>query len=396
MQSVEVIKRIGRVSIERCRASIRLRFTLNGKTHTLTVGKDGKEIKDAAIAKAKQIEADIAWNNFDDTLVKYGKQPKNNLATLPIPPIADSEVTIQKVWENYLSIKGDSISQSVIKTYHPLLNKWISLIDPSQLGITHSQIHIDLLKLTYTKHTVSRLFQIVNAAATLAVKSKLIDHNPYSVYRDSLVVSTKGEKSRKPFEDYEVPIILDAFKSDRFVHPNSVYKHSQYYAFVLCLALTGARPEDIIALTFDDILTNNSRKVLRISKAYTHGELKGTKTETIRMFPINQQLQDCLNLAPIYRNKKGGKLLFPSIKGEYLDLHNFTQRYFTPIVKKLVELGEIENQLPTYHLRHTFITQMIRKGIDIATIANLVGNSPETILSNYLGADKGIELPELF
>jgi integrase len=89
-------------------------------------------------------------------------------------------------------------------------------------------------------------------------------------------------------------------------------------------------------------------------------------------------------------------LLFPSFKGKYLDLNNFTQRIFTPIIKQLVELGEIENQLPTYHLRHTFITQMIRKGVDIATIANLVGNSPETILSNYLGADKGITLPNLF
>jgi site-specific recombinase XerD len=142
-------------------------------------------------------------------------------------------------------------------------------------------------------------------------------------------------------------------------------------------------------------MTQNDRKVIRFSKSFTKGQLKGTKTGTIRIFPVNEQLEECLRKAPIYNNKDLD-LVFPSFEGKYIDLHNFTNRVFKPVVKKLIELGEIENDLTTYSLRHTFITQMVRKGIDISTIANLVGNSPETILEHYLNANKGITLPDLF
>ncbi|TVQ42212.1 MAG: hypothetical protein EA365_15880 [Gloeocapsa sp. DLM2.Bin57] len=394
MQSIEVIKRVDRVSIERCRNSIRIRFTLDKKSYSLTIGKDSKETVKKAVAVANQINADILWNCFDTTLVKYGKAPtKINSNLIQLPNDNDTEITIKEIWDTYLMVRGNSLPNSS-KGHHKGVGKWISLIPSHQLGVSHAQTQIEVLKLTYGKNTVSRLFRSINAACNLAVKLKLLDSNPYAVYRDTLVISTQGERSCKPFEPYEIPIILNAFKTDRFCNPNSAFKHSYYYPFVLCLTLTGARPEDVIALTIDDIIYGKNRKVLRFNKAYTHGELKGTKTETIRMFPINEQLEQCLKIAPIYNNKEHS-LLFPSQKGNYLDLHNFTNRYFTPIVKELVKVGEIENQLPTYHLRHTFITQMIRKGIDIATIGNLVGNSAETILSNYLGTDKGVELPDI-
>lgn len=59
--------------MERFRDSVRLRWTLHGKTYSLTVGKDSRDTLKAARAKAQVIDSDITFERFDPALVKYGK-----------------------------------------------------------------------------------------------------------------------------------------------------------------------------------------------------------------------------------------------------------------------------------------------------------------------------------
>ena len=62
-------EKIGRISVEVFRDSVRLRFRVDGQRYSLTIGKNNKETWEAAIAKAKQIEGDILWNNGSSVLV---------------------------------------------------------------------------------------------------------------------------------------------------------------------------------------------------------------------------------------------------------------------------------------------------------------------------------------
>jgi hypothetical protein len=62
-------EKIGRISVEVFRDSVRLRFRVDGQRYSLTIGKNNKETWEAAIAKAKQIEVDILWNNGSSVLV---------------------------------------------------------------------------------------------------------------------------------------------------------------------------------------------------------------------------------------------------------------------------------------------------------------------------------------
>jgi integrase len=59
-----------------------------------------------------------------------------------------------------------------------------------------------------------------------------------------------------------------------------------------------------------------------------------------------------------------------------------------PCENGLIEAGEIDEYLSLYHLRHTRITEMLRKGIDLATVASWVGNSPKTIMAFYAGTNR--------
>jgi site-specific recombinase XerD len=71
---------------------------------------------------------------------------------------------------------------------------------------------------------------------------------------------------------------------------------------------------------------------------------------------------------------------------KYLRQDHFLNKYWSPIVHSLVEDGVVSKYLPTKNLRQSFITRMIRQGYDVATIARLVGNTPQTIHANYLAA----------
>jgi integrase len=152
------------------------------------------------------------------------------------------------------------------------------------------------------------------------------------------------------------------------------------------LALTGFRPEEAIALTWSDI--KNGRII--VSRAYSQGILKETKTYEARTFPINAQLDKLLQGLPKTQN-----LVFPAPEGGYINQHNFGERYWKPIVKKLVAAGKVGEYLPTYNLRHSWITRMLRSDLDIATVAKLAGNKPDTIMKHYLAArTQDLVLPE--
>jgi integrase len=152
------------------------------------------------------------------------------------------------------------------------------------------------------------------------------------------------------------------------------------------LTLTGFRPEEAIALTWTDI--NNSQII--VSRAYSQGILKSTKTYEARTFPVNTQLGDLLQSLP-----RTQSLIFPAPEGSYINQHNFSERYWKPIVKNLVAAGKVGEYLPTYNLRHSWITRMLRSNLDIATVAKLAGNKPDTIMRHYLAAKtQDLVLPE--
>jgi integrase len=238
----------------------------------------------------------------------------------------------------------------------------------------------------YAASTTKKILLYARAANHWAIEEELLAKNFYSRLFKSIPKSQKSGRSRKCFEKHEIEYILAAFASNEFVSKFSVHSHSHYWGYVQFLSLTGFRPEEAIALSWSDI--KNSRII--VSRAYSQQILKSTKTYETRVFPVNTQLEKLLKSLP-----KTQTLVFPSPEGGYINQHNFGERYWKPIVKKLVSAGKIEEYLPTYNLRHSWITRMLRSGLDIATVAKLAGNKPDTIMKHYLAAQvRDLVLPE--
>jgi integrase len=299
-----------------------------------------------------------------------------------------SELNLLLLWQRYKLAKAQLVALTTQKGDWSEVDRALNFVSPESLEFTASSASLFLAELLerYAGSTARKILLYARAANRWGIEEELLAKNFYSRLFKSIPKSQRSGRSRKCFEKNEIEQIFTAFASNEFVSKFSVHPHSYYWGYVKFLALTGFRPEEAIALSWADI--KNGRII--VSRAYSQGILKETKTYETRTFPVNAQLGKLLQSLPRTQN-----LVFPSPEGGYINQHNFGERYWKLIVKKLVVAGRVQEYLPTYNLRHSWITRMLRSGLDIAIVAKLAGNKPDTIMKHYLAArTQDLVLPE--
>jgi Site-specific recombinase XerD len=299
-----------------------------------------------------------------------------------------SELNLLLLWQRYKIAKAQLVAATTQKGDWPEVDRALNFVSPKCLEFCANSATLLLAELLerYATSTTRKVLLYARAANCWAIEEEWLAKNFYSRLFKNIPKSQCSGRARKCFEKHEIEQILAAFASNEFVSKFSVHLHSHYRGYVEFLALTGFRPEEAIALTWSDIKNNR----IIVSRAYSQGILKETKTYEARTFPVNSQLGKLLRGLPKTQN-----LVFPSPEGGYINQHNFGERYWKPIVKKLVIGGKVGEYLPTYNLRHSWITRMLRSELDIATVAKLAGNKPDTIMKHYLAArTQDLVLPE--
>jgi len=375
-------ERIGEIAIEIRGGSYRLRWTTGGRRYSRTIGKVCAEALKVARAKAQEIYSDILWGRFDSSLQKYFGESKVEVVDKP------TNLNLLLLWQRYKIAKAQLVAPTTQKGDWPEVDRALNFVSPEclEFSVTSASLLLAELLERYAISTVRKVLLYARAANHWAIEEELLTKNFYSRLFKKIPKSQKSDRSCKCFEKHEIEHILVAFASNEFVSKFSVFPHSHYRGYVEFLALTGFRPEEAIALQWNDIKNNQ----IIVSRAYSQGILKSTKTYEARTFPVNSQLGDLLQSLPRTQN-----LVFSSPEGGYINQHNFGERYWKPIVKKLVVAGKLSEYLPTYNLRHSWITRMLRSGLDIATVAKLAGNKPDTIMKHYLAArTQDLVLPE--
>ncbi|MEM1169252.1 MAG: site-specific integrase [Cyanobacteria bacterium P01_H01_bin.35] len=376
-----VIKRIGRVSIEHCRGYIRLRWTFEGKRKSLQVcPKDTVDGLQLATVKAKEIDSDLArydlgLEGYDESLAKYSRRYQKTVEQ----NLSEADWNLKQIWERNKELKKDSISLSTQANSWKSVDKMLQMVDCNQSSASSL---VDGLLKSYSPGGLKRPFDDIVAATNAWAKRNDIK-NPWRDIKSLLPKSKKSSnRSKEAWPRDEINEIIQYFK----ITP----KHSHYHPYVTFLAYTGCRPEEAIALTWDDIYWEE--KYILIDKVYTHGQIKNeTKTGKDRKIPINSQLHELLTK----ECPRVSFLLFPSMKGSYIDQKNFNTRHFKVVVNYLHENKSISKSMPTYNLRNSWITLMLKEGIDIASVAKLAGTSEKMVLEHYWGADDSIVIPEI-
>ncbi len=287
---------------------------------------------------------------------------------------------LNQIWERYKESKKDRAALSTQANSWKLADKMVQVVNCSQNNANNL---VDTLLKSYSPGTLKRPLDDIVAATNAWAKRNDIK-NPWRDIKSFLPKSPKSSnRSKEAWSRGEINEILKVFKEE----------HKHYYPYVTFLAYTGCRPEEVIALTWGDVDLNQG--IITINKRFTHGNLtNGTKTNDGREIRINNKLKELL-----YGQDRCGhslSLVFPSVKGTYIDQGNFNTRVFKPVINKLKEVGKISKALPTYNLRNSFISLVLREtDIDIATTAKMTGTSEKMILQHYWGADDSVVIPEI-
>lgn len=339
-----------------------------------------------AEVKAQQATHDLKYDQFDASLQKYLYRP--------LAVVEDSnkskEPLIKEIWNQYVEFKKPEWSPSTLGNQVAQATRHIENL-PFQ-SLNEAIAIRDYLLKELSRDAAKRLIVQLNAASDWAKKSQLIADNPFKGLAMDIKVEKGDEDAHPdPFTVEEMKLIIKAFETNEFSRYKGgcTHSHASYAAYVKFCFYTGCRPSEAIALTWGDIQPNRIVFNKGVVKAGTLGTVpkKGTKTEKRRYFNINSQLRDLIeSIRP--KEHQNTDLIF-NRDGNYLN-----QGSFRNVWKRVLTKLGIRYRRP-YCIRHTFITEQVKKGIVTSAIAKAVGNSPSVIEEYYLGDLSSIAMHEM-
>ncbi len=203
------------------------------------------------------------------------------------------------------------------------------------------------------------------------------------MFRDARVEIGGDLEGKDPFIDvrwpkvkHEPPYPLTAEEKEQILE--AFLEHEPfYYPFVRFQFDTGARPSESVALTWADI--NVETRTARINKSRYMGEDSDhpKTTKSGRTLTISRALMDVIETLRHPWSSDADKV-FLNKHGEPLNAAFFRLDYWDRILTAL----EIPKR-KFYATRHTFITEMVRRGINLKEIGDYVGTSVAMIEQHY-------------
>ena len=252
----------------------------------------------------------------------------------------------------YSSLRGYHYA---LRRLHPVAKKPIHELSP--LFIRHTISTLPLYKKSTYNNNLKCLKALLDAAVTVY---KIITQNP-----SELIPFRKetSDDSLRVLTDAQLASLLDQVRKNH---------HFKIYVMVKVCAFSGIRIGECLGLTWD--VVDFKKSTIEINKQWnvighnTYG-FKSCKTQrSYRTIPLPiKVINEIKELKRIYPLDEINNRIFDYRSG------NDLSRYIHPYV------GD------GWHcLRHTYATRLLAHGVDIKTVAALLGDSVSTVLDVYV------------
>jgi integrase len=241
--------------------------------------------------------------------------------------------------------------------------------------------------------------RILSSILTEAVEDELITANPALGGKRRRRSKQKQTRRRQdPFTHEELGALFGTAETHSVERRgNTVRPFRPFVPFLLCLAHTGVRLGEAVALRWGDI--DWRAGMILVSRSYTHGRLDVPKGGKPRKVEMSSRLKTTLHavyderfrrvtaidanqqaaLDAEHATRAADALVFPDSGGGYLDNDNLRARVWVP----LLTAAKLR-QRRLHDLRHSFATLHLQSGTDPVWVSAQLGHhSVGFTLSTY-------------
>lgn len=224
-------------------------------------------------------------------------------------------------------------------------NILVKFITPEQI----EKFKVYRLEMDVTKASVNIDLRNIRAIFNLAVLWGFIEINPFK----GVKLFQLDEKERLAFTEEEIKFILDNICDTSFKN------------IVLFALNTGCRLDELINLQWRDIDLKERIIIVRNKEDFA------TKTGKIRYIPISSFLFELLiSIKPENSDIAENYYVLGKINH-----FKYQKTYVSKMFKNLLRKLNFPERYHFHCLRHTFITQLARRGVNIYDIKKLAGHS---------------------
>lgn len=286
--------------------------------------------------------------------------------------VQKEKLTLQEWAEEFFVVHKDKVRPHVyvkdFKNYNNHVNsyfgdKLLYLIKPIDVEKWQNK----LLK-KFKHSSVQKYRSIFLSIFDYAVKNEIVESNPIRKVESpktikKVTMHDDNENEIFPFSETEIKTLLE--KTDGYLKN-----------FIMLMYATGARPGEIIALSWCDV--DFEKKQINIYKTIVNKKVGPVKTQSskrkIDMLPLAE-----LALKEQYKITSNYEFIFISSQKKPFYSHDIINLR----LKKVLKANKIEVR-KLYNLRHTFASQLIAAGEDITWVSRTLGHKDaQTTLMYY-------------
>jgi len=362
-------------TISKDKNSIRIHFTdpLTGRKRFLypKLKWNASDLKKAE-GILRILEGDIADGTFDPSLSKY--KYKNQLKLRE-----ESNTPLSWLYGKYLSIM-DIHPRTYRQKEYVIRNFIDECGDKPPNRYDYNDIDLFLSKqLEKYPKSFNRKSNLLYDMFNYFWGCSLVDCNIVKIYLDKAYIKkNNNQKNRiKIFADEEINKILA--------------KCQEYYPewlnFVNFLFNTGCRLGEAVALQWQDVNFKTSEVTFNNTYDNEFG-FNQAKAGNRRTIELDNNTHNLLYWH-YYSDTPVNQFVF-KYHGKAINTHYFRNKVW----KDILYQSKITYRKP-YTIRHTFITNLLKKGIDPITISTVTGHTPNTLMKEYAHVLHKISLKDL-
>lgn len=343
------------------------------------------------VENGKYLNGRVKFKRFvgtsqDDVVYRMKLFKQNNQVTTTTSPT--ESIMFDDYMESYMTvIKQMKLKPaSYVRDYGTFKNQIRPYLGGYEIheitpNIIQKELIGSLIENNLSYSTIHKAYVLTNECLSYAYKQQVIPNNPCALVEKPTKKGLGNQhKEIRFFNDDEI----ERFKTIALQrNKNGALIYSNGYAFII-LIYTGLRAGEMLALTWENVdLNNNYIKVSSNVGAKYNDNMKietfiqdSTKTKKSRVVHLTKSAKRYLTELKEFQNPN---------KKDYVIISNTEVRSFSILRNSYLGIckrAKIDNPQGLHTLRHTFASLMIRKGVDIKIISEMLGHASVSFTYN--------------